>query len=133
LFDFYSEHFGLLCIPERRKLDLQRVIPSAKPEFISLGEQHGKDNIRKCDSVHIYFWTKQRMTQARIEPSQLSLFNEMNEQNERKIASKCYAIDISLCIDTCNIAYGIAIPASHFPFSGHSLENAIAPQKSPMP
>jgi hypothetical protein len=27
-------------------------------EFISLSEQHGKDNIRICDSVHIYFWTK---------------------------------------------------------------------------
>jgi hypothetical protein len=62
--------------------------------------------------------------QADAMPSQFSLKNEMNEQSERKIASKSCAIDVSLYSDTCHIAYGIVSRMMKSAFHS-SVKNAI--------
>ena len=119
---------------ERKVFLFQRTFAHllAALEFISLCEQHEREDIRHGEYVNRFLFIIFTMGASKSRATLISLYSDIYHiEYGKNIISNSYAIDISLCIDTCHIAYGIAIPASHFPFSGHRSKMRLHPNFTP--
>jgi hypothetical protein len=100
----------------------------AKPHTKDIREHHEREDIRHGEYVNTFLFIIFTMGASKSRSTLISAYSDIyHTKYGKNIISNSYAIDISLNIDTCHIAYGF-LQASSNPLFQPSLENAIAPK-----
>jgi predicted proteasome-type protease len=95
----------------------------SEPHSMGIREHHSHTIANNRQGVNTFLFIIFTMSASKSRSTLISLYSDIyHTKYGKNIISRSYAIDISLCIDICHIAYGIAIPATRFPFSGDPLK-----------
>jgi hypothetical protein len=105
---------------------------SAEPHTKDIREHHSHTIAKDSHAVNGFLFIYFTMGESKSRSTLISLYSDIYHiEYGKNIISNSYAIDISLCIDTCHIAYGIVSRHDEIGIS-HDHRKCDSPQKSPM-